>query len=635
MVLFQNAKWIIADTRVSEDLYTEYTDTLRKSDLQTTLYISAVSDYTVWINGRYVASNQYGDFEHYKIYDAIDIGAYLSEENNRLDVTLYYCGAPTQRHSRASAGLIYEIWQEEHCVCHSGAHTLSRKSPTYQSGLCRLCSPQLGYTFAYDATAECDGGYAPSRIVDKQTCLLPRPLPKQRVCERAEVKSITKTDRGSYLVDLGKELVGLAALEFTSNTAQVLRIAYGESLSGEHVRAEIHNRHFFFEYKAKQGKNAFTDYMLRLCCRYLEVFAQDPIEIQYVGILPQVYDVEEIAHALPTKTEQRIYDASVNTLRLCMMEHYVDTPWREQCLYAFDSRNQMLSGYVAFKHGNRDYARASLALLSEDHREDGLLSICAPCATDLAIPSFSLYYVIAMHEYARHTGDFTLAVKYCSKIEGVLDEFIKRKSKDGLICNFSGASMWNFYDWSPHLDGADRSGGVPDLIINTLTVLALDACEALFSMAGIPFRYAGEAETLRSSARAHFSDPCGLYSLHRSDGIFTALGNALAVLSGVASDVEHQRICEELLGGKLTRPSLSMSVWIYDALIQTGAERYRDLIRADILQKYGDMSKSGTVWETERGAEDFDGAGSLCHGWSAIPVYVYERLGLFLPNEQK
>ena len=29
-----------------------------------------------------------------------------------------------------------------------------------------------------------------------------------------------------------------------------------------------------------------------------------------------------------------------------------------------------------------------------------------------------------------------------------------------------------------------------------------------------------------------------------------------------------------------------------------------------------------TFWETELGATDFDGAGSLCHGWSAVPLYI-------------
>lgn len=33
-----------------------------------------------------------------------------------------------------------------------------------------------------------------------------------------------------------------------------------------------------------------------------------------------------------------------------------------------------------------------------------------------------------------------------------------------------------------------------------------------------------------------------------------------------------------------------------------------------------------TFWETALGEADFDGAGSLCHGWSALAINYYERL---------
>ena len=33
-----------------------------------------------------------------------------------------------------------------------------------------------------------------------------------------------------------------------------------------------------------------------------------------------------------------------------------------------------------------------------------------------------------------------------------------------------------------------------------------------------------------------------------------------------------------------------------------------------------------TFWETEKGAEDFNNAGSLCHGWSAMPVFYLNEL---------
>ena len=34
------------------------------------------------------------------------------------------------------------------------------------------------------------------------------------------------------------------------------------------------------------------------------------------------------------------------------------------------------------------------------------------------------------------------------------------------------------------------------------------------------------------------------------------------------------------------------------------------------------------MWETEKGAADFDFAGSLCHGWSALPVYYHQAVNL-------
>ena len=206
MTLFQNAKWIFADTKISKDLYTEYTDTILSSNLPTTLYISADTDYTLRINGQYAASNQYGDFEHYKIYDTIDISAFLREGENRIDVTLYYCLTNTQRYRRADVGLIYEVWQGGRCICFSGTHTLSRKSPTYRSGLCRLVSPQLGYTFSYDAAANCDGAYQPSRIQHKPLPRIPRPIPKQRVCERAEIKIKFKKNTMECLYRLEMQL---------------------------------------------------------------------------------------------------------------------------------------------------------------------------------------------------------------------------------------------------------------------------------------------------------------------------------------------------------------------------------------------------------------------------------------------
>ena len=160
-------------------------------------------------------------------------------------------------------------------------------------------------------------------------------------------------------------------------------------------------------------------------------------------MLPQVYETEVRPVKIEDELDRRIYDTCINTLNLCMMEHYVDCPWREQALYTFDSRNQMLCGYYAFKDKNKDYARANLKLIGEDKREDNLLSICYPCGVELAIPSFSLYYLVSVREYTEYTGDISLATEVYPKLIGICEEF-KNNMKDSLARRCAGTDMWNF-----------------------------------------------------------------------------------------------------------------------------------------------------------------------------------------------
>jgi len=70
-----------------------------------------------------------------------------------------------------------------------------------------------------------------------------------------------------------------------------------------------------------------------------------------------------------------------------------------------------------------------------------------------------------------------------------------------------------------------------------------------------------------------------------------------------------------------------MKAFIYDALLATDKD-YKNYIINDIENNYKYMLDSGatTFWETIKGEADFDGAGSFCHGWSAMPVYYYNIL---------
>lgn len=637
--IFEKSKWIWCAACDGADCYAEFCDSFLYQGGSATMRISVDTDYALWVNGTYAASGQYGDFEHYKVFDTIDLTPFLQEGENRLEILVYHCGVATSRYCPAKAGLIYEVASDGKTLCKSGTGVLSRKSPNYRSGQCLPVSGQLGFTFAYDASASRDADFAESILVDKQCSFFPRPIEKHRVKPRCESRVLLEENGTHFLLDLGGETVGFPALELISGTKQTVTVAWGEHLEDGCVRKQIGTRNFYYTYRTETGHNVFTNYMLRLGCRYLEVFAEEPINLIYCGVLPQVYLIDEKPCRISDATDRRIYDICVNTLRACMMEHYVDCPWREQALYAFDSRNQMLCGYYAFENKNASYARANLSLIGQDRREGGLLSICAPSGGTMAIPSFSLYYVIAVCEYVRHTGDTTLATELIEKLQSVLKAFLAN-AENGLIRCFEGKGFWNFYDWSEYLSGksGENETFAPDLMINCLFVMALDAYAQLCGYAKVENSYTGLANSMRENIRGAFKTEKGVYRMRADLEAYTELGNAMAIVSGVADGDEAIALCDKLVLREFLPSSLSMKVWTYDALMQTDAQKYKPYIIGEIRKSYGVMLAAGsdTVWETLDGASAFHNAGSLCHGWSAVPIYIYHRLGIaFRDEEQK
>lgn len=631
MKKFKLAKWIWVDEKSAPDTYGEFYDEFVWEEGEINCLLSCDGDYTLYINGEYVASNQYGDYEWYKSYDSIDITPYLKKGKNSIAVLVWHFGADSQRYIKAKPGLIFELQSKGKVLLASGENTLARYSVAYKQGLQKLVTRQLGFSFAYDATQEDDWkisgkGLQSAVLIDKNCSFIERPIQKLKLLECVHGRVIIAENK-HYIIDLGKETVGLVSLDFMSPAVQKITVAWGEDLQDGHVRQRIEHRDFSFDYVAKAGRNEYVNYMLRLGCRYIEIYTEAPIEIECVGLIPQVYPVEEKQVKLDNALDQKIYDACVNTLKLCMMEHYVDTPWREQCLYVYDSRNQALCGYNAFEGGNADYVRANLKLISQDRREDGLLAICYPCGMDLTIPSFSLYYFMQVNEYLKNTGDITLAQEVYDKLISVLNVFINNR-KDGLVLKFEGENHWNFYDWSPHLDGElhGTEDAIPDLMINLLFILALQNLREIAFKIGKTFAYEDLLEESKKRANeAFFNAETGLYSMTVGGREYTVLGNALAILAGLELDKEY--VCEKIVNGELSDCSLSMKIFKYDALLVTDKEKYHEWELNEIRREYGKMIEQGnTVWETIDGASAFDDAGSLCHGWSAIPVYYYTKL---------
>ena len=118
------------------------------------------------------------------------------------------------------------------------------------------------------------------------------------------------------------------------------------------------------------------------------------------------------------------------------------------------------------------------------------------------------------------------------------------------------------------------------------------------------------------------------YLLYRAtDAPLAELTQALALLAGGCSNERAEHLRERLARNTDMIPvTLTNALVKYQALLEP-SDRYLPLVLDDIARQWGAMAFSGatSVWETALGAEDFHRAGSLCHGWSAVPIFAYCR----------
>ena len=640
--VFSNGKWIWTSKEYGNNNYAEFCQKIDYNGGKVNVKYSVSGEYTLYVNGTYVTSVQYADFECYKVYEDVDITSYLKDGDNCISFLCVYWSKSGMRWNTPEPGLIYEIENDGKTIAVSDENTPSRQSRAYLSGFEVEISSQLGYSFSYDATKEdawlCGNGegFGASAVLEKNCNFVKRPIKKQNA-EQVR-KAEPYGEKKNYIFDLGEEIVGFCNFVLNSKTEQTIRVFYGELLKDGHVKKIIGARNFRFDYRTKKGRNEFTNFMLRLACRYIEIEVEDEIDVEYIGIRPHTYPTNVKPYDLGDKLDNDIYRICLNTMQISMLEHYVDCPWREQCLYAFDSRNQMLTGYYAFADGNYEYARANLLLMSKDDREDGLMSICFPSKRDLTIPSFCLYYVLAVKEYTEHSGDMTLAQEVFEKLVKTINTFMDNR-KDGLICNFEGDSRWNFYDWSDYADGSryGTNGSKKMLkedvlssncLVNAIAVIALCAFEEICKKLGRSNPFDGIKEEIKTRVNETFFDgEKGLYFVTSPKEEPTELVNSLCVCAGIAEGERAMDICQKLSSNTLSECSLSMKGFKYDALLMTDA-KYKDNVLSEIRNTYKVMLDAGssTVWETKEGESAFHSAGSLCHGWSAMPIYYYHTL---------
>lgn len=693
--IFKNAKFIWCDgMEKTVNAYADFFEKInKKTDSVYRMYITADSDYAVYINEQFCDGGQYADYsKKYKVYDELDLTKYLKDGENDVLIVGYCQNEDSSTYRVGVAGVMYTITEDGQEIAVSNENTLCRKNPYYKSGSVDKVSGQLSYSFEYDATAE-ETPYSKAVVMCEFDEVYPRPIKKLEIKEKCSTRCVVggsfiegkhtdtvgqkaqysylgfgertrtgvsdagvnftrdaETD-GIYVVyDIGREESGLVTIDIELPVDSEMIFGWGEHFEDMRPRTYVGGRNFAARIKAKAGRFKFIHPFKRSGCRYvmLQVYSESAV-VHYAGITPTDYPTTaDVSFNCADSLHNRIYDVSKRTLLMCMHEHYEDCPWREQALYTMDSRNQMICGYYAFKEF--DFAKSSLRLMGMSLRDDSMLELCSPARVSITIPAFSAIYSVQMWEYLLFSGDKEFVAEYAPVCEKICREFIRRTEENGLIPILAEYEYWNFYEWKPGLDGTIGKTCTDDEITYDLPLaafvsMAYDSLSKIYSYLGDSEKaeeFKNESKKLNTAAHnAFFDAERGLYytKIGKKSGEryhLAQITQSLAVCSGICPEYELDRVLINLVENKeLVTVTLSCSIYKYEAMMKR-PEVWGRRVFSDIAKEYGMMLENGatTFWETAVGGDDFGYAGSLCHGWAAVPVYFYFRyiVGLYPKN---
>jgi len=683
----KGAKWLWDNCECIDNQYVCFRQELDVKKIEKA-YISLCCDttYELYVNGTFVNFGQYLAMPENKFFDKLDITEYLKKGKNVIAVEVYYQGRSSSCYAKGTPGLIYfteidgKVYPNDGVkLTHDGGYT---------EGELPLISSQLGPSFEFDARSAEDWknpDFVPNDkwknavVFDFDNILTedikPRPVEKFVFSERADFRLanrgefsytdeqkalpvahrmqqaamcmtapcndilntdiVVDKDNTSLIFDLGSETAGYFELDVTTDSETVFDISYGEHLTDLRVRSAIGNRNFAFTYTSKAGHNYYANFFRRLAGRYIQMNIRGVKEkcvIHCATLRKAEYPVKfKEPICIDDRLHKKIYEVCINSLRQCMHEHYEDCPWREQSLYAFDSRNQILAGYSVFE--NHKFAKACLELLDSTLGEDGYQKICAPKEDELKIPGFSVMWIVAVCEYIQNTGRAADMKKLLVSAEKMLDIYLGNVNGEGVVLLPSAKNFWFFYDWADGLSGSIKmfSDDTPDEQV-TDAVFNLEICYALKKMIDVcesckidAAKYKKYHKNLKAAVNKHFFDnEKKLYKTFEDKDHYCQLVQSLAILSDVA--VNKKQLRKALVNDEsLVKTTLSTMALRYEALMQD--ESYLDFIMDEIADIWGGMLYKGatTFYETEIGEADFHNAGSLCHGWSAIPLIVYKK----------
>ena len=321
------------------------------------------------------------------------------------------------------------------------------------------------------------------------------------------------------------------------------------------------------------------------------------------------------------KELERIYEVGIHTALCCAHDTYEDCPFYERYQYVGDTRIQALISYEGTGCG--ELGRKAILDFQRSQGVNGLTQSRFPSCLPQYIPGYSLFWILMIEDYLRYFPDSGFRHSLIRGIEGVVEYYASLVDHATGLAGHPG--FWGFTDWTDDWGGGDpsRDKKSPTAIENLLFACALQSAAGLARQDGNEYfarRWMKMRRDILDAVNKHLFDrERGLYIDVPGHDWISRHAQALAVIAGAVSEEflpsVHRALLEKIPG--LTECSLYFQFYVMEALRLLGDTQ--GVLEA--MAPWRECLRKSPWLTTFPEVPDADRARSMCHAWSASPVY--------------
>ncbi len=621
-----SAKWIWDKENITENnVWMCFNKKLELDNIPDKLIadISADSKYWLYINGENVVfegSVKRGPDKNSGYYDSIDIAPYLKKGDNSVSALVWYWDDETSYSYSGSGqgGFIFEAVNEEISIVSDESWKVKRNEAFVDSSLYPPNYRLPEYSIYFDARKDTENWLAPdfdASAWENATeyskgsegvygKLYPRGIPMLKDYGLKDYEN--SSDYENYTV---KSLFGEKITVDIPYNAQLTPYLKVSAPAGKKIRITTENTLIgavSTTYITKEGEQEFEtpgwfngEHITYKIPKGVTVIELKYRETGYDSKFSGDFKCDD-------EFMNSLWQKSLRTLYVTMRDNFMDCPDRERAQWWGDVTSEMImTMYSMDTNSYLLYQKGVEAMLS--HTDDTkVLQTVVPISGDyFELPVQQLAGIVGFMTYYEYTGDKA----FVERVYDASVDYLKlwETGENNLVVHRSGS--WDWPDWGSKADMT--------AIENAWYYYALTAAEQMAELTGKDSDLSFIKERKEIIVK-------GFSSLWTDKGFRSKdvkkcddRANALAVLSGLATEDQYSAITDVLKNTKNSSPY--MEYYVLEALCKMGEyeaaeNRIKDRYNGMMSEDYSTLWE---FWDSWRGTKN--------HAWSGGPLVIMSK----------